>query len=665
MPIASDQLAGLDSRAGRASDDERLSEKRELPGDDESKAQFLSVRVLRQQYLDYLNSKVDEINEQQDARRYYHGAHYTAEQLKVLRNRHQPPQTWNRVARKINGIVGLVERFRSDPKALARSPKSEGGAEIAHQSIRYVLDSNQFKSLSPWCLLQAGIDGFAGAQMVLVRGDKGDPDISLAWVIGDEYFYDPMSYRFDFSDKRYDGIAKWIDVEEAIELFPDKEDLLRGLIEGDSDLTTNPDREYKWVNTATKRIRLVEHWYKHRGKWCWAFYCAMVLLEEGVSPFYDEKGNSTYSIHSFAAAVDHDGDRYGFVRNLKGPQDALNQGKSKTLHLANTRLIKMTKGAVEDVEIARREAARPDGVIEVQPGQGNLFEIVDTKQDVAVFSTFTEDAKSELDQFANINVAALTGASLGTISGRAIELLRQPGMAELGPFILAYRAWKLQIFRAIWNAVQRHWTGERWIRVNNDENMAQFIQINGMDLDQWGRPAIVNAVGALDVDIILDEGPDVASLMQDTYDALKGYPPGTFPPQVLIELSSLPRSDKNRILNMLSPKPAPPNPAAEAAARLQLEGLAAKNAKTAAEVRKTHAGADELLAKAEKERAGVGTEAARAGHLAMAAHIDAAAFARDTLAEAHRIAAPQPDQPAPAAQPAVRPAPPLQYPMPF
>ncbi len=61
-------------------------------------------------------------------------------------------------------------------------------------------------------------------------------------------------------------------------------------------------------------------------------------------------------------------------------------------------------------------------------------------------------------------------------------------------------------------------------------------------------------------------------------------------------------------------------------------------------MRKTHAGADELLAKAEKEKAGVGTEAARAGHLAMAAHIDAAEFARDTLAEAHQIAQPQQSQ---------------------
>jgi hypothetical protein len=37
---------------------------------------------------------------------------------------------------------------------------------------------------------------------------------------------------------------------------------------------------------------------------------------------------------------------------------------------------------------------------------------------------------------------------------------------------------------------------------------------------------LVNAPGAVDVDIIIEEGPDVGSLMQDTYEMLRGYPPG-------------------------------------------------------------------------------------------------------------------------------------------
>ena len=209
------------------------------PAVDEEKEPFLEVRKLRTQFLDYLETKVDEIEEQKQGRHYYHGAQYTREQIEVLKRRHQPPLTWNRINRKINGIVGVVERQRSDPKALPRHIRSEQGANIATQVIRYVLEANDFKGIDPWCVLQSCIDGIAGVQKVITKDDVGQPDIALPWVIGDEYFYDPKSYKADFSDARYEGLSKWMDLGEAIELFPDKEEELRGLIQGDSDLTTN------------------------------------------------------------------------------------------------------------------------------------------------------------------------------------------------------------------------------------------------------------------------------------------------------------------------------------------------------------------------------------------------------------------------------------------
>lgn len=617
---------------------EKPNHKPERSPDDEQEG-FLPVRTLRTQYLDYLDSKVEEIEGQKDARRYYHGSQLTADQLRVLQARHQPVQIWNRVGRKINGIVGTVERLRSDPKAQGRNPKSEAGAEVATQSVRYVLDASEFKnSINPWVLLQSGIDGIGGVQCVLQQGDKGDPDVGVHWVIGDEYFYDPRSYRFDFKDVRYEGIAKWLDLEAAVEMFPHKEEELEGLFQGDSDLTTNSDREIKWIISTTKRIRMVEHWYKHRGRWRWAFYVANVLLDQGVSPFVDERGNSESSFEMFCTARDQDGDCYGFVRNFKGPQDALNQGKSKTLALANSRRIEAEKGAVDDVEIARREAARHDGYLERNPGKE--FKVVDTHPDIATFASFTDDAKAELDGFANSNIAAMTGVGLTNLSGKALEILRQPGMAELGPFVLAHRAFKLGLYRKIWNAVQRHWTAERWIRVNSNEKLAQFIQLNGVDLDEFGRPVMINALGALDVDIVLDEGPDIVSMMQELTDKMSKYPPGTFPPQVLIEMDpNIPRSEKDRLLKLMQPKPEQVQ-MQQAAAKANIEGLAARNAKTAAETHRVLAQAEQATATAAEKRAKITTEAARAGHLARASDLDAAEFVRDSLFEAHKVFAP-------------------------
>src|SRR5258707_2366772 len=152
------QMAGRE--ANNPAEDKRA---RDVGMDDDE--MFLPVRTLRVQYSDYLDSKVDEIEEQKESRRYFHGAQLNADQLRVLQRRHQPVQIWNEVGRKINGIVGLVERMRCDPKAEGKNPKSEEGAQIATESIRSVLDGSQFKtSTSYWCLLQTGIDAIGGVQ---------------------------------------------------------------------------------------------------------------------------------------------------------------------------------------------------------------------------------------------------------------------------------------------------------------------------------------------------------------------------------------------------------------------------------------------------------------------------------------------------------------------
>jgi hypothetical protein len=632
------RLAPLIGARGANNGDE--DKRARVPGNEDEAEGFLPVRTLRTQYTDYLDSKVDEIEEQKDSRRYYHGAQLTAEQLRVLKARHQPVQVWNQIGRKINSIVGVVERMRCDPKAEGNNPKSEAGAQVATESVRSVLDGSQFKnSLNYWTLLQTGIDGVGGVQLVLQKGDKGDPNVGLHWVIGDEYFYDPKSYRIDLKDVRYEGIAKWFDLGAAEEIFPEKADELAGLFAGDSDLTTNADREIKWIISTSQRLRIVEHWYKHKGRWCWAFYCANVLLDQGVSPFFDENGNNVSSFEMFSPFIDQDGDRYSFVRTFKGPQDARNQGKSKQLALANSRRIIGEKGAVDDVERARIEAARHDGYLEVNPGK--QFKFDDSRTEVQLFAAFTEDAKNEIEGYANSNIAAITGpGGLANLSGKALEILRQPGMAELGPFVLAHRMFKINLYRKIWNTCQRHWTAERWIRVNPNQKLAEFIQLNGVDLDQMGRPVIVNALGALDVDIALDEGPDITSAMEETYDMLKGYPPGTFPPQVLIEMNPrLPRSEKDRLLQMMAPKPEQQQ-VQQASAKLNLEHLAGRNAKQAADTRKTLAQADQATATAAEKRAKVTTEGARAAHLASESDLDGRVFVRDTLMNVHQIMQP-------------------------
>ena len=521
---------------------------------------FFPITRLRQQYLDYLAAKVQEYEEQKQSRHYYHGSQWTPEDIRILRARRQPIITYNCTGRKIDQIVGLLQRLRQDPKAYPIHPRNAEGAEVASHCVRYVLESNDWEFLDPWCAGQAAIEGIGGVELKLIEGDHGDPDIGIDVVFGDDFFYDPRSYKGDFSDARYLGIAKWLDVEEAIELFPDREDELRTLmVETGFDLTTHADREFKWIYVNEKRLRLVEHWYKHNGKWFWCFYCSMILLDQGPSPFYDDRHQSMPRFMMFSASVDHDGDRYGFARNLKGPQDELNQRRSKALHISNTRRIIAQKGAVDDVETARREYARPDGWIEVNRG----FEMPQTEQkaeDLEAHLSLMQDARNEIDGFANINPGQLTGDTPDEHSGVALDLIQKAGIAELGAFLRNYKAWKKRLYRTVWAMVQRHWRAERWIRVADNLGVAQFVQINGLRINEWGQPEIANQVGSLHVDIRLDDGPNVANLMQDGYDVLKQDP--NVPWQLKLFFMPIPETMKKQAQQYLaqSQQNAPPDP---------------------------------------------------------------------------------------------------------
>jgi hypothetical protein len=537
-------------------------------------AGYWDLGRLKKSYTEYLGNKRDEIEEQKEARRYYHGAQWTEAQIKILKKRKQPIATVNRIGRKIDGVVGLLERLRQDPKAFPRNPGQEQGADIATAVIRYALDEQEWKPKSAEIARDGAVEGIGGLEINLVQGDSNDPndhDIELDIVDPESFFYDPRSKREDFSDARFMGIAKWMDLDLAKEMFPDKADEIDQSIETGSELSTNPDNENKWFNSDCKHIRLVDCWYKHKGDWCYSIFTGSTVLMEGQSYLVDEKNKTECKYIMYSGSVDHDGDRYGFVRNMKSSQDSINFKEAKLNHILASRRLIMSNAAVKDVELARKEWARTDGVIIVNPG--GEVKADDQSFDFAGWSKLLAESKQEIESFGPN--PQLLGQGSEQQSGRAISLLQQAGIAELGPYIQGFKGWKIRVYRAVFNAIQRHWTAERWIRVTDDDNVAQFIQINGLQVDPaTGHPNIVNALGSLDVDIIIDEGPDSINMMADTYDALIAMASSgaQVPPQILIELSpGIDGRTKKKLLGMLeqSQQPGP-------AQQIALQGEQAK-----------------------------------------------------------------------------------------
>jgi len=551
-----------------------------LPADekgDEEDMKYWPLTRCIESYEDYLANKQEEIQEQKNARQYRHGAQWTTKQVEVFNLRRQPVVTYNRISRKIDSIIGLMEKLKQDPKGFPTNPRTtdETAAELATHAVRYVVNTELRESRFPFAIENGATDGLGGIEMVLIKGDKDDIDVAFAHVQVDSFFYDPRSFEHDFSDARYMGVGKWLDLEDAKDLAPDMADEIESSMARGTNLSSDPDRERRFfdVDPKHKRIRVVEIWYKHKGGWCWALFTGGQKLREGKSYFFNEKNEPICKFIMFSSFVDHDGDRYGFVRNLRSSQDEINQRRSKGLHELMSRRIKAEDGAFTDVELARREAVKPDGVVIYNKGFEMEFDDAARIANIEGQLKFLEDAKNEIENFGPN--PALIGQGLEYKSGRAINLLQQAGIAELGPFVIGIKNWKLRIYRAIWSAVQRYWTGERWIRVTDVEGVEQTVTLNGVGIDpQTGFPRMVNVVGQLDVNFTLDEGPDEINMMADAYDTLVALTAqgANIPPQILLELAPLQASVKRKLLAILNK----PDPMQQQAKMITLQGEGAK-----------------------------------------------------------------------------------------
>src|SRR5215471_7277596 len=551
----------------------------------------------RREFENYVYVKGREIDEQRLSWRYYHVDQWTVEQLRVLRRRQQPAITFDRTGRKIDSLSGTIRRLRTDPKVYPNTPNGEQGAEVATQVIRTICDASRAEDLEVECCRDALIHGIGVSELSMRKGDKQDPDIAFNYVDPRTWFYDPRSQRSDFSDTRFHGVYKWADADELESMFPDQADLIRQSTNNDQGYWTafDTDREPMWIDIY-HRVRLIDHWWKDGKTWKWCLHTGIVELMSGESPYINQRGQSISKFNAFAAFVDIHGDHYGMIRRLRGPQDAINQHRSKAIHIMNTRQVKLKDGAVDDIEVTRREAARPDGVI-VYRGDKNDLDILQPDQEFLQQTNYYQDAKAEIDTYGpNQQLIQNFGQN---VSGRAANMLQQAGLSEIGPFLKNFRMWKLDRYRACWMAAQKFWTADRMLRVTNDTGVSQFLQVNGVGMNEFGLPILVNMLGNIDVEILIDEGPDEETVMGDVFDLLMALAQNNVPvpPQAIIEASSLPLSVKKRLQAITQQV----DPMQAQAKQLQLAGMSAEVQKKQAEVGKIQTGSMLNVAKARTE----------------------------------------------------------------
>jgi hypothetical protein len=484
-------------------------------------------------------------------RDYYDNVQLTAEEISTLKKRGQPPVVINRIAPKVDFLSGIERRTRTDPKAFPRTPQHDEGADAATDSIRFVLDNNVFDPMASDVMEELIIEGTGGASVEAeVRGEK--IEIVIKKFRWDRFFIDPYSMLRDGSDARYTGVISWKDLDDAKQRWPKAaEQLDKNMSEANE---TFDDKPLHWYDKKRQRVMCVDMYFRYQGTWHHAIFGKQVWLQAPKQSVYVNEDNVPQNPHIFASAkVKRDGQRYGPCEGWLDLQSIINKTRSKAMHLLNTRQTFSKEGRIADIDTFKREANKADGHLQF-PNDGTFgsdFGIIPNEQLVAPQFSMYQDAVAQLESISANQ--ALQGRSGDYTSGRGDEIRQQAGMVELSPLFDIHSQWKVRIYRAVWDRIRQFWQEERWVRVTDSEENLKFVGLNqpitlaeqrimdqyglshkevreqfGKEIDQIHQqePALAqqidtsNDVVEIDVDIIIEEVPDVVNLQSEQFELL-------------------------------------------------------------------------------------------------------------------------------------------------
>lgn len=518
----------------------------------------------------------------QRCRDYRDNKQWTSDQISKLESRNQAPIVVNRIGPKVEGLVGMYELRKSDPKAYPRTQREEKSANVVTDALRFVADNSNFDMTRLDVAEDFFVEGYGGV-FIDVRRKRNQLEIMPNRIPWDRIYYQSHSRRYDFKDANWMGIFLWMDRSQARQTFKlskKKADSLEDHNEAlDAELTTE-DRP-RWTRSGghgrEDRVRIAMHFELVKDVWRMIIFSGDTIVRKWEdSPFKDEDGFPMNPIELVSGHVDRNNNRYSEASNFLSQQDEVNHRRSKFLHLNSTRQTFGNAGAVPDPDALKRELAKPDGHYEAEGKAefGKDFGVLPTgDMSQAQFNLYL-DAKAELDRSSfNAPLSGDTGDR--DLSGVAINRLQQAGALELNRQYALLRNWEKRVHEQVWARVKQFWNEEKWIRVTDDQDALRWVGLNSqvtaeqllteksqdksIPLEQRQETATVlqflqqtqnprlneivetsNEVAKIDIDIIIDQSFDVVNIQQEQFEMISQFAgSGEVDILELIELSQL------------------------------------------------------------------------------------------------------------------------------
>jgi hypothetical protein len=572
---------------------------------------------------------------------YYDNDQWSQADAEELKDRGQAPICYNVITQSINWVIGSEKRGRSDFKVLPRGKEDAKPAQKKTQLMKYLSDVNRTPFNRSRSFEDAVKVGLGWIESGVTERDNGEP-IYNRYESWRNMLWDSASTEFDLSDARYVIRIKWVDLDVAIAMFPERAEMLErsastserygtDLANGDEIMDFAEDemdslgRGMSDHSVERRRVRMIEVWFRkpervqkivagqrqgeefdpqdqnHQdlvqgGESVVAErmmmsmnLCIMTtsgMCYVGRSPY---KHNKFPFIPVWGYRRGRDNMPYGMIRAMRDIQDDVNKRASKALFILSANKVIMEEGAVADMGEFLDEVSRPDGVIVKR--QGKTLEI----------NTDRELAPAHLDimsQSINMiqSVSGVTDEQMGKTtnakSGVAIQARQDQGSKSTSKLFDNLR-YAFQVDGEITLSLcEQYFTEQKQFRITNQRGTPDFVDIND------GLPE--NNITRTQADFIISDSEWRASLRQAQAQQLAEMMP-SLPPEVqlvlldlLIEELDLPNGEEmvkriRQITGMRDPDATEPTPEELQAEQAQAEAQKQQQIMAAAQLRNLNA----------------------------------------------------------------------------
>lgn len=477
-------------------------------------------RELDRQYENRLDQAIDED--------YYDNDQWSEDEKAELHGRGQAAICWNVIQQTCNWVMGSEKRGRTDFRVLPRTKEDAKPAERKSALLKYLADVNRTPFHRSRAFEDAVKVGIGWIEDGVTDNDDGEPVYSRyeSWR---NMLWDSASTEYDLSDCRYVIRFKYVDLDMAVALFPDRADLLErsanageryGYTDSNGDEASDFAEDEREVSgrgiiehdAARQRVRLIEIWYtkpvttkkliggqragevfdpqdpQHaqevaaNGEAILADRMTLrmhVAIMTGEGLLYSAPSPYRHNRFPFTPIWGYrkgrNGMPYGMIRSMRDIQDDINKRASRAQFILASNKVIMEQGAVPDMDEFLDEVARPDGVIVVNPNK--RLELAVDRELAPAHLELMSRGISMIQQVSGVT-DELMGRTTNAKSGVAIQARQEQGSMSTSKLFDNLRfAVQVQGEKTL-SLVEQYFPEQKQFRITNSRGAPDYVTIN-------------------------------------------------------------------------------------------------------------------------------------------------------------------------------------------